>query len=327
MLIINQTIVENCLRLKQCMSEIEQAFKTMHMREDAVNRNASGNIYDQFTKGTYMAGHSFSLYGSALVSYGVGAKMLTTVDNNPSRGIPYINSLITIFDSETGQIEAVIDGNSITAARTAIVMAIGTKYLAREGFKSIGILGTGVQARANLIAHACMFSPDVINLWGRDKKKAQTLREEFSAISDINLKIWDSADDAVKRSEVIICATSATEPIFHGSDVREGTHIGLVGPMTPKACSVPISDIASYRLFVDSKEKFAYQWSNSSWIRLEAEIDRVISQRHKGRVNSSDTTIFKAFGMAFEDLICARMVYREAVETKQGIEVSLNDLT
>jgi ornithine cyclodeaminase/alanine dehydrogenase len=82
----------------------------------------------------------------------VGFKWVAGYATNKARGLPYITGLIVLSDADTGLVIAVLDGEAITAARTAAVSGACVERLAPPGWRRAGILGCGVQGRS----HAAM---------------------------------------------------------------------------------------------------------------------------------------------------------------------------
>lgn len=76
----------------------------------------------------------------------LAVKAVIVNNQNQEIGLPPINGLISLLDSSTGMPLAVVDGNWVTAVRTAGASAIAAKELARKDSKSIAFIGCGVQA-------------------------------------------------------------------------------------------------------------------------------------------------------------------------------------
>jgi ornithine cyclodeaminase/alanine dehydrogenase-like protein (mu-crystallin family) len=82
----------------------------------------------------------------------LAAKDLVVNFRNAELGLATLNSLIAVLDSETGLPLAIIDGNWVTAKRTAGLSAVAAKRLARNDAVSAAFIGCGVQARNHLEA-------------------------------------------------------------------------------------------------------------------------------------------------------------------------------
>jgi ornithine cyclodeaminase len=97
----------------------------------------------------------------------LGTKVVTVFGANAARGLPRVASLYVLSDPETGMPEAVMDGTAITAARTAAASAVATRHLARGDARTLGVFGTGVQARAHLADVVACCTTSTVPLFGR----------------------------------------------------------------------------------------------------------------------------------------------------------------
>ena len=79
----------------------------------------------------------------------LGAKLVTVVPANAARGLHTHLAAISLFDPETGELLAMLDGRYITEARTAAASAVSVRYLARPDAAVLAILGSGVQAASH----------------------------------------------------------------------------------------------------------------------------------------------------------------------------------
>ena len=117
-----------------------------------------------------------------------------------------------MFDAATGQPVALLDGTSITTARTATGSALATDLLARPDADRLAIVGTGVQARAH--AHAVVrvrrFSELRI---ARDRGRAESLAAELRDVLDLDVVVAASAADACAGADVVCLTTGAAEPL------------------------------------------------------------------------------------------------------------------
>jgi ornithine cyclodeaminase/alanine dehydrogenase-like protein (mu-crystallin family) len=122
---------------------------------------------------------------------GVATKSLVLNPRNRERGIAVINSLVTLHDSETGLPLAVVDGNWVTARRTAGPTAVAAKRLARPNSVSIGHIGCCVEARSHLDAFCDLFPVRHIYAFGRDSdnRDAQCRAAEACGLVAIASKI------------------------------------------------------------------------------------------------------------------------------------------
>src|SRR5438105_1950353 len=111
----------------------------------------------------------------------LGAKLMAAFSQNPSRGLPYTQGMIAIFDETDGAPIAVLDATHITAMRTAAGSALATQLLARPDARAMAILGTGRQARMHARMMVRVRPITEIRVAGRDARKAAALADELAA--------------------------------------------------------------------------------------------------------------------------------------------------
>ncbi len=148
---------------------------------------------------------------------------------NSAKGIPQINGLVTMLDSQTGLPAAILDGNWITAVRTAGLSAVAAKHLAVETSESIGFVGCGVQARSHLNAFAEMFPIKHIKLFGRGQANKDALA---TAAGDLGLSVEESETGQQAIEDVDIVVTSITltggpEPFLDASGMKAGAFAAI----------------------------------------------------------------------------------------------------
>ena len=213
--------------------------------------------------------------------------------------------MIALFEPETGQPLAFMDGRLITEMRTAAVSAAVTKYLAPENSRTLALLGSGVQAEAHLEAlrHVCPF--DDIRVWSRTPERAQRFADRHGAKA---MKL----EDAVSGADVIVTATNSLEPFLKGSSssqfVVSGAHINSVG--SPRPTWRELDDAAMQNtLIVDSREAALKEAGDVILSRtpIFAEAGEIFAGTK--RPQRSATTVFKSVGIAVEDIAAARLVY------------------
>lgn len=274
--------------------------------------------------------NSFGLMPVAAMAPPVfGLKAISLFPDNPASGLPAIQGFVTLFDQETGGPKAIIDGVSITAIRTAAASGLATRELARRDVRSHGILGTGVQAvaHAEVILSVC---PDIEQtyIWGRSWAKAQELAAQLS--HDLKHPVSAGSREEAAGCDVISAVTGSATPLIETHQVRDGSHINLVGSHTPdkrEACS---ELIARGRVFVDLRSSalveagdilIPLQEDRISEAHILGEIGEVVSRKIDGRRTTTDVTIYKSLGNAAQDLFAAAWILEAALSQGVGQRV------
>jgi len=212
-----------------------------------------------------------------------------------------------LFEPETGQPLAFLDGRLITEMRTAAVSAAVTRHLAPEDASVLTLLGSGIQAHAHLQAlrHVCQFGE--VRVWSQTPEHARRFAAQHGA------KAMD-LEPAVRGADVIVTATNALEPFLKGEWLKVGAHVNSVG--SPRPTWRELDDVAMHNtLIVDSRE--AVLKESGDVILSKASIFAEAGELFAGLKvpQRSATTVFKSVGIAVEDVATARLVYN-AVTSK-----------
>jgi len=184
----------------------------------------------------------------------LACKVVTVYKNNPKKGMPVIFGKVLLQDPETGDVTAIMDGGYLTAVRTGAASGVATKYLARkDSNQSVGIFGTGVQAKMQLLAVAVVRDISKVVIYDISEEAADNFKNEMS--NKINAEIIKvNTPDEVLNTDIICTATSSPTPIFDGNKVNEGTHINGIGSHTPNARELDTTIIKRSKLVGDSEE-------------------------------------------------------------------------
>ena len=142
----------------------------------------------------------------------------------------------------------------------------------------------------------------------------------------------DSAEQAVRVADVVVLATSATEPVVQSEWIKAGAHVISVGGCRPDRREMDPALVQRGRLFVDSRAAalaesgdimMGIQEHRFSASHIVGELGELIADKVEGRRSPRDVTIFKSIGLAVEDVVTADLVYRRAIAQDAGQELEL----
>ena len=251
-----------------------------------------------------------------------GLKAVCIFPGNPERGLDAHQGGVLLFDGETGQLRALLDGSAVTAVRTAAVSAVATRALAREDAKELAIIGAGVQARSHLEALPQVREFERVRIWSRTPEHAQALAAETS----LSVEVAESAEAALRGADVVVTATSSREPVLELSWLARGAHVNAVGSSIPTTRELDTATMASAALFCDARESLVteagdYLLADLSADSIRAELGTVLIGAAEGRRSDDELTVFKSLGLAVEDLAAAEHVHARAREEGVGTAV------
>lgn len=246
----------------------------------------------------------------------IGVKLVTVLPRNRARGSSTVNALYVLFDRESGEPRAVIDGEALTLRRTAAASLLAARYLARNDARNVLIVGTGRLARFMAHAHCTGRGIDRLLIWGRNADSAQSLA---SALREEGLPAEAALDleHAVGDSHIVSCATTATSPIVHGAWLAPGTHLDLVGAFKRNMREADDAAVARSRVYVDT---YAGTLAEAADIiepiergviaraDVRGELAELVTGTVSGRATPGAITLFKSVGSAIEDLAAAQLL-------------------
>ena len=244
-----------------------------------------------------------------------GVKVVNIAAGNAARGLPGLHSTYILYDATTGVPLAWLDGDEITARRTAATSALAASWLAPAEARDLAILGAGRIARLLAEAHRVHRPIERVAVWSRSPASAEALVERLAA-QGFAARVATSAEAAVADADIVSCATLAREPIVHGRWLRPDSHLDLIGSFTPTMREADDECLAGAAVFVDSDD------APSKCGDLIAPIARGVLRRESigtlaglargaGRVGErkAGRTVFKSVGSALEDLAAAMLVH------------------
>ncbi|MBI4902193.1 MAG: ornithine cyclodeaminase family protein [Acidobacteria bacterium] len=161
-------------------------------------------------------------------------KIATSFPNNVARGMSSGNGMMLVCSALTGAPLALMcDAGFLTDARTAAVAAMTTQLLGRAD-AALGIIGSGIQARLQAVAHHHVLPLKKVILWGRTVERAARCRDEIAqSLPDVVVDCAESPERVAEETKLIVTCTASRTPLLALGDVRPGTHIHAVGCDSP----------------------------------------------------------------------------------------------
>lgn len=191
---------------------------------------------------TEPAFHVMRTMGGSVGSFGVSAMRVNSdVKHWPERHgtvvqerIPLdgdrYNGLVFLFDTNTGELLAIFPDGLVQTYHVAGGIAIGAKYLAPAESRTLGLFGTGHQARTHLPALDAVLDLERVNVYSPTEDHRTEFAAEMDDRIDASVRPVDSPRAACENADVINCATNSTDAVFEAEWIEPGTHIGFIGP-------------------------------------------------------------------------------------------------
>jgi 2,3-diaminopropionate biosynthesis protein SbnB len=262
-----------------------------------------------------------------------GLKTIASFPRNPfKRGLPRASALIVLHDPEVGLPLAVMDGTLVSAMRTGAATGVATKYLAREDVTRVGLIGAGVQCRTQLmavqVARPAIQGATVFDI---RRDRAEAFAAEMSQRLDLKVRVAGGAEEVVRESEVLVTATTTTQPIVRDGWLAPGSFYAHVSGYE---CEYDVIRHADKVLVDDWNQvkhrmysTVAYMWRDGAFADddLYAELGQVISGRKPGRENDREVILCSPIGLGLHDIAVACRLYETARRKGLGQKLTLWD--
>ncbi|WP_254767867.1 ornithine cyclodeaminase family protein [Salinilacihabitans rarus] len=236
-----------------------------------------------------------------------------------------------LFDAGSGEPLAVIDGASMNPFKTGAAGAVAVDELAREDASVLGVIGTGPQARGQVRTTATVREFDEVRVFSPTREHRAAFAAEFDDLLAADVRAVDASSDAVAGADVVITATTASDPVFDGDLLDPGAHVTAMGQYHPEKRELDATTIERATYVPDLRERATYD-AGSFLAALDAgvvdedhvhaELGEVVAGVEPGRTSDDEVTVFDSGGTGIETVAAAYMLYERAREAGRGTDIS-----
>ena len=297
--------------------------KAIELIENAHRQQANGQIVPHAPYHIPLDGRR----GLRVVSGAVLGSRRVGVRLGPNSGLGGGDKMYALlFDTETGELLSFM-GFPFGTLRTAAVVAIAAKHMARQDAKRLGLFGVGRNA-FGILKGLLMVRPIAeIVVSSRDPERRRKFCDEAAELLGIRVRGVDEPEQAVRGMDVILTATNSLTPIFPEDWVEPGTHVSSMGKPTELSRGLHLK---ADRIVVGSQEQERNYNDKSaalplveftaegklSWSRIP-ELGELVTGRVAGRASRDEINIFRESQGGYGDMALAAWLYEEAV--RRGI--------
>lgn len=304
-LLLNELEVRELLTMDMALEAVEEGLRRMALDE-------AMNIPRARSQTDHAMLHVMS--ASAKTLGVMGYKAYTTSRKGASFHVG-------LFDGKSGDLAALVQADYLGQVRTGAASGIATKYLARPEASTVGMFGSGKQARTQLLAICKIRTIKQVQVFSRSEETRRAFCAEMAPLCQCAVEPASRPEDAARNKDIVITATSSREPVLAGDWLAEGTHLNVIGSNFLVKAEIDLATIRrASNIVVDSKEQ-AYleagdfrQAIDSGVLRWQdvRELGAVVASRTPGRVDAAQITLFKSLGLAIEDIATAAKVVAKA---------------
>ena len=309
--LLTEDDVRRLLSMEDTLDAVEAGLRKMAL-DEAFN----------ISRGRVQTDHSMMhLMGASAKSLGfMGYKAYTT-------GRKGNHFHVGLFDGKTGALVALIQADYLGQMRTGAASGVATKYMARADATTVGLYGSGKQARTQLQAVCKVRKISRVHIYSRNEERRKAFAEEMSRLCETEVLPVSHPELAAREMDIIITATTAQEPVLFGSWITQGTHINAIGSNFLGKAELDADAVRRCNLVVvDSRDQARIeagdltQALDAGTLRWQdvRELGYIVVGRFAGRPHPQDITLFKSLGIALEDVAAAGKLYARAVEANAG---------
>lgn len=238
--------------------------------------------------------------------------------------------LVMLYDFESGQLLSCMEAGRLGQIRTGAASGLATRYMARENAETVGIIGSGFQARSQLEAVCVARNIKQARVFSRRQERREEFAHQMSERLNLEVAAVDSAQDCVANADVIVTITSARDPVVEGAWLSPGAHVNAAGGNHWMRREIDDEVVTrSEMIVVDDLDQAKVECGDLMWPEgrgtfrwdMAHELQNVVAGRVKGRPSEQSITLFESMGVALEDIAAAQLVYHKAREQGIGQEL------
>jgi len=330
MLILNADDVKRALPMKDTVEAMKAAYAALSTGKADVPLRTRLPVKEHNGLALFMPAY---VPGEESNDSALTVKLVTLFDGNPARGLPLIHAAVVVIDAETGAMQAVLEGGTLTAIRTGAGCGAATDILARKDASTVAIFGAGAQARTQLAAMCAVRAVETAWIYAPTREHVAALVKEMAGQEGIpyDLRVAETPREAVQNADIVCAATTSTTPVFDFEDLKPGAHVNGAGSYTPEMQEVPAELIAEALVTVDSRDACLAEAGDIlvpiaqglvDRDVVDGEIGELVSGTKPGREDEAQFTFFKSVGVAVQDAAAGRLALANAEKMGLGTKVN-----
>ncbi len=314
-LFIDEKCVAELVRMDDALSAVEEVFAEV----------GRGNVTNVPRVRAPLADGTLRITAAVLNYrgyYGVKVSSTTIFESSAGR-------VFSLYKADTGELAAIVQVFAMGALRTGAASGVATKYMAREDAKILGVVGSGRQARTQAEAICKVRDIREIRVHSRSADNRKAFCDDL-AFTGAKMVPVASSEEAIRGSDIVVTATTATEPVLLGEWLSPGMHVNAIGANyeyrreTDSAAVGRTSIVAT-----DDTEQVKYEATDLvapvsegviGWDHV-VRLGDIVAGNIPGRKSADDITYFKSLGVALEDVALAARAYEKALETGAGVKL------
>jgi ornithine cyclodeaminase len=249
----------------------------------------------------------------------IAVKVASGFYDNPALGLPTGSGMMALFDAATGMPAGLLfDNGFLTDIRTGAAGAVAADCLARHDVDTIGVIGSGVQARHQVACLREVRRFRRLVAWSIDQPGLEAYCADMRAAHGLEAAACASAEEVCRAADILVTATPSHEPMIRAAWLKPGLHVTAVGSDTPgkqeldaeclaKADVVVVDRLSQCARFGELSHALAAGLLREEEIR--GQLGEVVAGRKPGRTRDDEITICDLTGVGFQDTAIAALAW------------------
>jgi ornithine cyclodeaminase/alanine dehydrogenase len=231
-----------------------------------------------------------------------------------------------LYAADGSGLLAMIEADLLGALRTGAASGLATDLLARPDARTLGVIGSGKQARTQVAAVCAVRRIERIRVFSPSRERRTAFAFWAADALGVETEPVDTGEACVGGADVVITITKARDPVLRSAWVADGVHINAAGANAGDRCELDLDTVLRARVRV-TDDRTQAKIEAGEFLALAAdgrlawddvvELGDLVAGRSAGRTSRRDITLFKSLGIALEDIAFAQEIHRRAVE--QGV--------
>lgn len=243
-----------------------------------------------------------------------------------------VRSVVLLFDANDGHLLSILEADWLGRMRTGATTGLATRHLAIPEATQVGLIGAGKQAETQLLGICAVRPIRHVLVYSRHLPHSEAFCQRMAQQLGIEVRAVPDAQQAVEDADILVTATTSDKPVLSGEWLKPGCHVNAIGSNWAKRRELDDETLQRASLIVTDSVEQARTEAGDLILPAHAgsldwesvwELADVVAGDGPQRNSSYDITVYKAVGIALEDITVAARAYTHASERGVGEKISL----
>jgi alanine dehydrogenase len=342
LLLTNEDVVD-LLAMRDCLPAMEAAFRELGEGQ-AVSRPRSDLIVPQDSAGRHYQLKTWdaALPGQGLAAMRITSNMMAEMESGGQRRLQAVPlapdesyvGMVLLFSLETLELIGILQDARIQVMRAGATFGLAAKYLARSDARTVGLIGSGQQAREQLRAISLVRSLQSVRVFSPTQANRERFAREMSGELGVEIRALDDPRDVVRGADIVATTTTSLDTVLPGAWLEPGQHVSSITGTElddegrDRASFIVLQSAEKTLLWMPAAQQDRPMGRKGSERRVDPErlvlLPDIVCGRHPGRTSAEQITLFggvNSFGPGTAYAAVGAVALRRARERGLGHEI------